>query len=307
MQHVVVAVIGSLLVSTASFAAKPPPPTGSNPQVAYVSGSGNSIRLMVADESGAGSHALYSSPAPFRFDLAPRAQRQVAINGNDNVLKLLSYTESNGVLTAAGAPVPLTATMGGTTVDFSPDGKRIAYMCCAGSGPKQLLVYDLDVGTATPWADVQFVWDVAFFRSGNSIAYIEPAGNNTYAIYEVNAPGATPRRIFSTLGDFNIDSARTNPDALVLNYRQNNTGPFVGLWRAPSESETEGTFLVTNMTNRTFAFFPTLSCDDKKLAYMSSTTPSGGQVFFIRNLVTNEDRTFSKNSNIQLQFWPTCN
>jgi Tol biopolymer transport system component len=306
MRHVLCAFVGSALLCSASFAAKPPP-AASNPQVAYLSGSGNSVKLMVADESGSGAHVLYSSSTGFRFDLAPRAQRQVAINGNDNTLRLLSYTvSSNGTLTASGPPVALTSTSGGTSIDFSPDGRRIAYMCCAGGGPKQLMVYDLDTQAATVWADVQFVWDVAFFRNGASIAYIEPAANNMYAIYEVNGPGATPRQIFSTLGDFNLDSARTNPDALVLNYRPNNTGPLIGLWRAPSQTETEGTFLIPNMTNRAINFFPTLNCNDTRLAYMSSTTPSGGQVFFIRNLTTNQDAVFSKTSNIQLQFWPTC-
>ena len=208
MRHVLCAFIGSVLLSSASFAAKPPP-AASNPQVAYISGSGNSVKLMVADENGSGAHVLYSSSAGFRFDLAPRAQRQIAINGNDNSLRLLSYTESNGVLTASGPPVALTSAWGGTSIDFSPDGRRIAYMCCAGAGQKQLMVYDLDTQAATAWADVQFVWDVAFFRNGASIAYIEPAANNMYAIYEVNGAGAMPRQIFSTLGDFNLDSART--------------------------------------------------------------------------------------------------
>ena len=307
MRHALSVIVGSLLLTSASFAAKPPPPPPpSGQQVAYLSGSGNSVKLMVADESGSGAHILYSAPAGFRFDLAPREQRQVAINGHDNMLRLLSYTESNGVLTASGPPVALTPSFGGTSIDFSPDGRRIAYMCCTGDVPQQLMVYDLDAHTATPWADVEFVWDVAFFRDGASIAYSEPAGNNTYAIYEVTAPMAPPRKIFSTTGDFYFDSSRTIPDALVLNYRPNNTGPLIGLWRAPSATETEGTFLIPSMTTRAINFFPTLNCNDKRLAYMSSTTPSGGQVFFIRNLQTNQDAVFSKTSNIQLQFWPTC-
>lgn len=307
MRHVVTAVGAALVCSATLFAAKPPPTSTSNPQVAYISGSGNSIKLMVANENGANAHVLYSSNLPFRFDLAPRAQRKVSINGRDGTLRLLSYTQSsNGTLSASGAPVALTQATSGTNHDFSPDGRRIAYSCCDGGAQQKLMVFDLDTSTATEWATVEFVWDVAFFRGGSSIAYVVPAANNMYEVYEISSPGQTPRKIFSTLGDIYFDSARMNPDALVLTYRPNPSTVLLGLWRAPSASETEGTFLVPNLTNRSVAFYPTLNCDDTKLAYMSSTTPAGGQVFFIRNLNTNQDALFSKTSNIQLQFWPTC-
>lgn len=306
MRHVVAAVAGAILISSALFAAKPPP-SSANPQVAFISGSGNSVKLMVANENGANAHVLYSSTAGFRFDLAPRSQRQVSINGRDGWLRLLSYTQSsNGTLSATGAPAALTPATSGTSHDFSPDGRNIAYACCDGGGPQKLMVFNLDTNTATEWVTTSFVWDVAFFRGGSAIAYVEPGANNMYDIYEISGPGQTPRKIFSTSGDIYFDSARTNPDALVLTYRPNPSNPTIGLWRAPSALESEGTFLVPNLTNRTVAFYPTLNCDDTKLAYMSSTTPAGGQVFFIRNLTTNQDAVFSKTSNIQLQFWPTC-
>ena len=306
MRHVVSAVAGAILLSSALFAAKPPP-SSANPQVAYISGSGNSVKLMVANENGSNAHVLYSSSAGFRFDLAPRAQKQVSINGRDGTLRLLSYTQSsNGTLSASGAPAALAPATSGTNHDFSPDGRRIAYACCDGGDAQKLMVYDLDSSSATEWATVEFLWDVTFFRGGSSIAYVVPAANNIYEVYEIAGPGEEPRKIFSTTGDIYFDSARTNPNALVLTYRTGPSTVLLGLWQAPGASETEGTFLVPNLTNRSIAFYPTLNCDDTKLAYMSSTTPAGGQVFFIRNLTTNQDATFSKTSNIQLQFWPTC-
>lgn len=313
MRHLVAGIIGALLLSSASVAAKPakPPASPSNPQVAYVSSSGKSVRLMVADESGANATALFSSPTHFRFDLAPRAQEKIAINARDGTLRLLTYTtSSNGTLTSVGSPVALAPATSGTTMDFSPDGTRIAYSCCDGGGPQKLMVYDLAAQTATEWATVEYVWDVAFFRGGNAIAYAEPdfSGDSViWNLFEISAPGTTPRLLRSNRADFYFDASRTNPDALVLDYHDSAGNAFVGLWQAPVGGETEGHFLVPNLTNRSIAFFGTMNCRDDRLAYMSSTTPSGGQVFFIRNLQTDQDALFAKSSNLQLQFWPTCN
>jgi hypothetical protein len=308
MRYVVSAVLPSLLLSTASFAAKPPPATA-NPQVGYVAFAGTKLQLKVADVSGANTQVLYTSSTPFRFDLAPASQKQVVINARDGTLRLLSYDKSSsGVLTAIGSPVALTAATSGTTMAFSQDGRRIAYSCCDGGGPQKLMVYDLDTKTATEWATTQFVWDVAFLRTGGtSLVYGEPNSTGGQDLYELTAPQGTPRLLFHDRGNFYFSAANTNADAIVTEYHDANGSAFVGLYQAPVGTETEGHFLVPNLTNRAMAFFPELSCDDKKLAYDTSTTPSGGQVFYIKDLVTGQDTLFAKLSNIQLQFWPTCN
>jgi hypothetical protein len=306
MRQVVRAVLATFLFSSVAFAGKPPA-SPINPQVAYVSGSGNSVKLMISDESGSNSHVLYSSATSFRFDLGPRGLRKISINGQDGLLRILTFTSSsNGTLSAVGPPVALTAATSGTTHDFSADGSKIAYACCDGPGPQQLKIVDIGSGEASTLDTVLFVWDVAFFRNGQSIAYIVPATNNVYDLYEISSAGGTPRKIFSSVGEFNIDASRTNPDALVMSYRPNSSSLLIGLWKAPEIGGSDGTFLIPNLANRTPGFFPNLNCNDTRLAYMSSTTPAGGQVFFIRNLTTAQDALFAKNSNMQLQFWPTC-
>lgn len=310
MRSLVSAVLALVFLPSALYGA-PPSTSTANPQVAYVAPSGKSgSKLVVADEGGANARTLFTSSTSFRFDLAPRSQGRVAINARDGMLRLLTYTSSNdGTLTAVGPPVGLAPATSGNSMDFSPSGWRIAYSCCNGGGPQKLMVYDLDTQTATEWATVEYVWDVAFFRGGASIAYVEPFtsnGSTRWDLYEISAPGMTPKLLRSNRGDFNIDASRTNPDALVLGYHDTIGNAFVGLWKAPVGSETDGQFLIPNLTNRSIAFQGTLNCTDQKLAYMSSTTPAGGQVFFIRNLDTNQDSLFAKSSNMQLQFWPTC-
>lgn len=308
MRHLTSAILGSLLLSSASFAAKPPS-SSANPQVAYVTFAGTKLQLKVADVTGANTQALYTSPTSFRFDLAPRGQQQVAINGRDGMLRLLTYTTNSiGQLTAVGPAVDLTPSVGGLNVAFSRDGRRIAYACCQSGDKQALMVYDLDTQTSTKWADIEFLWDVAFLREGGtSIVYGEPKSTGGQDLYEITAPGATPKLLYHDRGNFYFSAANTNLNAIVTEYHDANGNGFVGLFQAPVGTETEGQFLVPNLTNRVFAGFPELSCDDKLLAYVTSTTPSGGQVFFIKDLTTGQDTLFAKLSNIQLQFWPTCN
>lgn len=308
MRYLYLAAVGTLLMSSATDAAKPPA-SYANPQVAYVSVARQGMKLIVADENGLNTSTLFASSSKFRFDLAPRGQAQVAISSDDGKLRLLSYTTSgNGTISAAGSPVELAAATSGN-IDFSPDGRKIAYACCSGGGLQKLMVYDLDTQTSTEWATVEYLWDVAFFRGGNSIAFVAPKhadGSTTWELYEITAPGSSTRMLRSNPADFDLDASRINPDALVIGHHDAAGNAYVGLWQAPVGSETEGHFLASNLTNRTIAFKGTLNCNDQKLAYVSSTTPSGGQVFFIRNLVSGQDALFRKDSGIQLQFWPTC-
>jgi hypothetical protein len=308
MRHVISAVIGSVLISTPTLAAKPPA-SNANPQVAYVTLGGTKVQLKVADVTGANAQILYTSPTSFRFDLAPRAQQQVAISGRDGKLRLLTYTTNgSGQLSAVGAPVELAPATSGLNVAFSRDGRRIAYACCDGGGPQALMVYDLDTQTATKWADIGFLWDAAFLRTGGtSLVYGDPNQSGGQDLYEITAPGATPKLLYHDRSNFYFSAANENHDAIATEYHDTAGNAFVGLWQVPVGDETQGHFLTPNRTNRSLAFFPELSCDDRKLAYMSSTTPSGGQVFFVKDLVTGQDTTFAKLSNIQLQFWPTCN
>lgn len=304
MRLAMIALLGFGAVSTASLAGKPV--SNANPQIAYRVLSGNSVKLMVADESGANATALFSSSGSFNYDIAPASQRQIAIATRAGELLLVSYVRnSNGSLQASGTPQLLTTSSASTAVDFSPDGRKIAYACC-GNEPLSLRVYDLDTGTSTEWGTFNYVWDVAFFRNGSSIAVVDPQSSGVgQDLVEITGPSASHNVIFHDDSQLYIDASRTNSDALILSYHQ---GPnaYVGLWQAPVGSETSGHFLVPNLTNRSVAFFGTLSCDDRKVGYGSSIGPQGAQAYYVRNLETNQDSLFSKSSNIAMQFWPTC-
>lgn len=303
MRQFLSAVIGTLLLSSASFAAKPSasPP---NPQVAYRALSGNSVKLMVADENGANASALYASPTSFNFDLAPRAQRQIAITDNTQ-LKLLTYTQTGSGSFATSGVVTLASNGRGGSVDFSPDGRKIAYKCCWDGQNEKLVVHDLVDNSVTEWATGPFFWDFAWFRDGASIAY---ATHGPAELYELSGPGAVPQLLYSSgQGQLYVDSARTHPDRLVLSSNKFPDDAVIGLWQAPTVAEPTGHFIDGNLANSTRSWQGTLSCEDRKLAYMGVQNTSGSQAFYIRDLSTGLVSLFSKNSNILLQFWPTCN
>ena len=299
MRHLATATFGLLLFSTASFAAKPPqPPSDTSPiNVAYRLPDGKGTKLVVSTESGANQMTLYKSSSSFRFDLAPRAQQQIAIISiSDFRLRLLDYTVQAGVYVPGTLTDLGPAALGGG-VDFSPDGTKVAFACC-GQASDQLIVLDLATGTRTVWAEGPFFWDIAWFRGGSSIAY---STTIPLEVREVTAPMAAPQLLYTaSAGQLDIDSARTNPNQLVISNNDSGFGR-IGLWE-------DGVGLVNaDLANSNKSWQGTLNCTDNKLAYMGVQNNSGSQAFYIRDLTTNGTTLVSKNSNILLQFWPTCN
>lgn len=284
--------------TTAAWAGKPPAPTA-NPQIAYRMLSGKSVKLIVADENGTNSSTLYTSSSSFTFDLAPRAQRQIAIaDGTANAvdLKLLTYTTTGSGTFAPSSVVTLTSARRGTAIDFSPDGTKIAYACCSDGTNEKLAVYDLTNGSITYWATAPFFWDIAWYKGGNSIAYstLIPV-----AFYELAGPGATAQELYTGQGEINLDSSRTDPDTLVVSYNDTAGDARIGLWK-------NGSFTNSDLANSARSWQGNLNCSDTKLAYMGVQNTSGSQAFYIRELNTGVTSLVSKSSNILLQFWPTC-
>ena len=299
MRQVVSAVIGALLLSSPSLGAKPGS-SPANPQIAYRLLSGNSVKLIVADENNANASTLYSSPNSFTFDLAPRAQRQIAIvdgAGSAAALKLLTYSTSGSGTFVPSNVQTLGPARSGSAIDFSPDGTKIAYACCSDGEKEQLVVYELTTGTTTVWAESPYFWDISWFRDGASIAY---ATLIPLEINELAGPGSAPQLLYSGgRGELYLDSARTNADQLVISYNDGSGAARIGLWQS-------GSFLNPDLANSARSWQGTLNCTDQKLAYMGTQNNSGSQAFYVRDLTTGINSLVSKNSNILLQFWPTC-
>jgi hypothetical protein len=275
-----------------------------NPQVAYEWLGGKSNKLVVSDENGSNASTLYSSAQFFRFDLAPRSQRQIALidDSTTPALRLLTYTQTGtGGFAASSVAVLNTgadAPRRGSNVDFSPDGSKIAYACDSnGVDTEHLCVFDLGTNTVTVWGSDSFYWDFAWFRGGAAIAYSTEDSDGITRLHEIDGPGATPQVVFTTKSDLYLDASRTNPNALVLNYHDANGNALTGLWQ-------DGSFIDPNLTNSTVSFFGELSCNDSELAYLGP--PNNSPDWYIRDLGTTQTRVFSKTYYRWVQFWPTC-
>lgn len=298
MRHVVSAVLGSLCLSSASVAATPSA-SSSEPQIALRLPDGKGTKLVVATESGYNPMTLYTTATSFRFDLAPRGQRQVAIvvgSGSSASLKLLTYTVNGSGVYVQSDLVTLAPARSGSNVDFSPDGTKIAYACCSDGTNEKLAVYNLIDKSITYWATAPYFWDLAWFKGGASIAY---STLSPVRLYELTGPGATPQLLYTGRGELNIDSSRTNPETLVLSYNDVSGDARIGLWKA-------GSFSDPDLANSARSWVGTLNCTDKKLAYGGVQNNSGSQAFYVRDLTTGLVTLTSRNANVMPQFWPTC-
>lgn len=271
------------------------PPSGSvNPQVAYVILTGPGFELRVSDENGTNLTTIYKSAAPIRFDLGPRSQHRIVMTDGSRTLKLLTYdVTGSGAFTNIQIRDLYTSTKFLNGPDFSPDGSKIAF-----GAEETLKVYDLGTDTVTDWTTTSYVWDPSWYKGGAAIAFIEPTNGGPSAnLYEITAAGATPTLLTTQRNIDMVDSARTNPDALVLSYNDASGNALIGLWA-------NGSFSQPNLTNRSVAFKGTLSCDDTKLTY-GAPGSNGQTVWYIRE--NGLDRLYTKTPRVNwTQFWPTC-
>jgi WD40 repeat protein len=307
MRQVTLSAAVAAMLCGSAYAGKPsggggsPPP---NPQIAYEVLSGKSNKLVVSDENGTNASTLYTSTPSFRFDLAPRSQRQIAIvdSSTSAALRLLTYAQTGtGAFAATSTVVLDTGTFAprrGSNVDFSPDGTKLAYACNSdGINTEHLCVYDLTTHSAAQWGSDSFYWDLAWFKGGAAIAYSTEDADGVTRLHEIDGPGATPQVVFETKGDLDLDAARSTSDALVLDYHDASGNAYIGLWQ-------NGNFIDPDLAHSSVGFYGETNCTDSKLAYLGP--PNNTPDWYIRDLNTGLSTTFSKTYLHWVQYWPTC-
>jgi uncharacterized membrane protein len=302
MRYLSTAAVLCITVATAANGGKPggggsPPP---NPQVAYETLGGSAYKLIVSDENGTNASTLYRSNSFFRFDLAPRSQRQIAMvdSTTTSMVRLLTYGQTGTGAFAATGTQTLAPARRGSNVDFSPDGTKLAYACDSNNvDSEHLCVYDLASGTVTVWGSDSYYWDLAWFRGGAAIAYSTEDSDGITRLREIDGPGATPQVIFTTKGDLYLDAARSDPDALVLSYHDEAGNALIGLWK-------DGNFIDPNLANLSVAFFGETNCTDTEVAFLGP--PNTSPDWYIRDLTSGLTTTFSRTDYRWVQFWPTC-
>lgn len=287
-----------LLALTPAVTARPGPAPAPNPLAAYVILTGPGFELRVTNEDGSNASVLYKSKLALRFDLAPRAQRQIAFS-EGNSLKLLTYLQTaTGTFATSEVQTLFTDTSRIANLDISPDGTKIAF---ATDVNKDLRVIDIASRTSEVWTTVPFVWDIAWYKNGAAIAFIatNDTNSNPQNLYEISAPGAAPVHLYTDRWLDLVDASRANPDALLLSYNDASGDAYVGLWA-------NGSFLQPSLAARTPAYKGALNCNDTKLMF-GAPDKNGQTIWYSRDLTTNQDTLYTKVPRANwAQFWPTC-
>jgi hypothetical protein len=277
--------------------------------VAYRLANNSGVSLVFANEDGSATSTVYTGRATFRFDLAPPVNgvRNVAVvqqpsSGTVGTIFIVPTSINTSGLLVGGTPQPVGPARGSSNVSFSPDGRKLAYACCSDGQQESLVVRDLDTGVVTTWARAPYFWDMQWFRGGNSLAYATLAPTE---VHEVTAPMATPSLLVrpraNGSGEVSLDAVNGEPDKLLLSYNDEAGAARIGIWNAAT-----GTFDNSDLAGTNISFFGNLNCTNNKLAYLGTASSSGTQVWFIRDLTTGLNSRFRRDSNILLQFWPTC-
>ena len=285
-----------LSLASAPTAAARPPSGPVDPEVAYVVLTGPGFELRVTNEDGTGAATIYKSTAPIRYDLAPRDQRKIVMVDGGRTLKLLTYDiGGNGGFTNIQVQTLHTTTKLMNSPDFSPDGSKVAV-----GAEDELVVYDLESGTAQTWTTSSYIWDLAWYKDGNAIAFIEPPnGGSTASLFEISSLGGAQTHLVTLRNIDQVDAYRESPNALLLSYNDAAGNALIGRWEG-------GTLSPSNLANRAVAFKASLNCDDSKLVY-GAPDKSGSTVWYIRDLIQNSDRLYTKTPRANwTQMWPTC-
>jgi hypothetical protein len=302
-------VAAAFCVVAAPTAASKPGSSPANQQVAYRQASNSSVSLVFANEDGSATSTIYSARTPFRFDLGPKGAggNKVAIvqqpsSGRVGTVYIVQTSVNTSGLLVGGLPQDVGQARSGSNISFSPDGTKVAFACCSDGQQESLVVRDLVSGELTTWARGKYFWDMQWFRGGNSLAF---ATHYPSEVYEVASPSATPTLLVRPKsdggGEVALDAVNGEPDKLLIGYNDEAGWARVGIWNAAT-----GVFDNSDLAGTNISFNGNLNCTNAKLAYLGTSSSSGTQVWYIRDLTTGLNSRFRRDSNILLQFWPTC-
>lgn len=286
-------------------AAKPAPqPTAFTPAISYRYGY---TELRLANADGSAAALLLRLPPPsgqigsiLQHAIAPLGQRQVAFVDASvfgvKSLRIVSWTQPTpgGPLSVSLDPTPmfsLAAPYGEiTSLDFSPDGTRLAAVSWIDGQNHELRFFDVasrtQIGDAIPLAQDGSI--LRWRASDDSLLMLGAAGVSTFKD-GVQAPLFTgiDGGFFDT---FNAGSA----EAVFLKHCCG--GNFLQRWDGVTISD--GQALLTTVTD---GVDPSIACDNARMIYRRLSPRS---MFVIRTLATGAEQEFSRDRSISYANYP---
>ena len=282
----------ALCASTLIGAKPAPPPSTSNPEIAYVNISGGSRRhyqLRVANEDGTGAATLYSSRDVGQMmpHMGPAADRTIVLIQGGRVSLVRYNVSSTGTTFHSIEPLfTINTAVGAQRVDFSPNGKDIVWW----DRPiNTLKIFNLD--TRTSRSLIQLASEphnFAFNRDGTAVLFLDHVTDSDAILKSVPLAGGDATEV-GLRGDFwGVESAHGS-DALILTRGVNHKTSQLEYYATPASGP----------DNLATGYVPSIKCDDSTAIYQQVN--ADGSVSLLRvDLASGAGFTTSTKGN----YWP---
>lgn len=281
------------LCTSSLISAKPaPPPSTSDPQIAYVNISGGSRRhyqLRVANEDGTGAATLYSSRDVGQMvpHMGPRASRTILLVQGSKLSLVRYEPSSTGTKLTNIEPLPSIGTAtGAQEVAFSPDGRKFVFFA---QNDKKFWIFDLIDRIFSPVFQLDATpHNFAFSRDGSSLVYLDHVTDTEAVLKKVSLSGGDPVEL-GIRGDFWDVEPAHNSDGYILVRGVNNRTSRI-------EYHPAGGGATVDLAQ---GYAPSLKCDDTTVIYQQVQADSSVKLLRV-NLASKAGFTTSSTGN----YWP---
>lgn len=303
MRHALAAALGISLFASSAMGAKPtpPPPSGTaTPDLGYVQITGGRLNktytIYLANEDGSGASSVYSTSdsGQMLIRMGPKADHTIVVIQGGRFSLLRYALSSTGATFVSIEPLVTIANVSGAQmVDFSPNGKDIAYF--RGSD-NSLWNFNLDTRASTKVAQLaSYINGISFDQTGSNILFVENASSNaSYAVVKSVPTAGGNIALMGLEGDYNgIESSHTSgsfiltrhflTETMTLEYHAGSSTPVI---------------LATG-------YLPSFRCDDRMVVYQHV---SNGSVSLLEHdMVSGLEHTLTSNgNNYRPDYIPTC-
>lgn len=282
----------ALCASTLIGAKPAPPPSTSDPQIAYVNISGGSRRhyqLRVANEDGTGAATLYSSRDVGQMvpHMGPRADRIILLVQGSNLSLVRYEPTSTGSKLTSIEPLPsIGAAPGAQEVAFSPDGKKFIFFA---QNDMKFWIFDLEDRAFSPLFQLAATpHNFAFSRDGLSLLYLDHVTDTDAILKRVSLSGGDPVELGIRGNFWDVEPAH-NSDGYILVRGVNNRTSRVEYHPAAGSAPVD----------LAQGYAPSLKCDDTTVIYQQVQADSSVKLLRV-DLATKAGYTTSTSGN----YWP---
>ncbi len=283
--------IATLLASsTAHAAAKPTAPGTNTPEIVYTLATAKGYELKVANEDGTGAITLYTGAGITISKFGPRATKNIAFYGGNNMYLLTYDVSSTGVVKIGQRFLFDNGRSNGAPSPFDYNGTYIAWWHPENG---DLRLYDVRDGSGGVVINVPNLSGISFSSDGSEIFYGDGGSGAPYRLHRIPIAGGTPTPVGVDANVGTFDSGHKT-DAFAI------AAPLSGSWyltHVPAGASSGR--IIARAVEGSFR------CDDKVIIYRM---PAGNGYDTLKyDLETKLSSTFSTNNSVKFaSYMPDC-